>query len=326
MHRVAALTYDGLCTFEFGIAVEVFGLPRPEFDFPWYEFVTVAAEGRRSRALGGIVVEADAGLSALQSADTIILPGWRDRAEQPPQALLDALITAHTRGARLFSICSGVFILAATGLLNARRATTHWRHASVLQVAYPEITVEPDRLYIDEGQIITSAGSAAGIDASLHIIRQDYGSQIANTVARRLVLPPHRDGGQAQYTAPVLPRTGPSMADLMQWVRENLSEPLTMAQLAAQAGMSIRTFQRRFRDEVGSAPITWLQRERLFHAQAMLETSAAPLAEVALAAGFPSLDTFRMAFKRKIGTSPSAYRKRFNQPPKPIPAIAQLSQ
>lgn len=322
MHRVAALTYDQLCTFEYGIAVEVFGLPRPEFDFPWYRFETVAAEARRSRAIGGIVVEADRGLEALQQADTIILPGWRDREAQPPQPLLDALVAAHSRGARLFSICSGVFILAATGLLNGKRATTHWHHAHYLQQTYPEITVTPDVLYIDEGNIVTSAGSAAGIDASLHIVRQDHGSQIANRVARRLVLPPHRDGGQAQYIAPVQPRSGQRMSAVMHWARQNLSAPLSLADLAAQAGMSTRTFQRRFRAETGTAPMAWLQRERLFRAQAMLETDNAALTDIALASGYPSVDTFRIAFNRSVGTSPAAYRKRFSNrrgapPPQP---------
>jgi len=320
MHRVATLTYNGLCTFEFGIAVEVFGLPRPEFNFPWYQFQTVATEGQRSRATGGIIVEADGDLSSLQQADTIIIPGWRDPAEAPPAALLEALRAAHNRGARLLSICSGAFILAATGLLNGKRATTHWHHAEALQNAYPEISVEPDNLYIETGNIITSAGSAAGIDACLHMVRQDFGSHIANTVARRLVLPPHRDGGQAQYIPPAKPRTGQNMGSLMHWARQNLAKPLNMASFAAKAGMSERTFQRRFRQEVGVAPMSWLQRERLFHAQSLLESSPASLPEIARASGYPSLDTFRIAFKRGIGTSPSAYRKQFARSQAPADA------
>jgi len=171
---VAVLAYDGLCTFEFGIAVEVFGLPRPEFDFPWYQFAVVAAEGRRARATGGIVIEADARLNRLDEASTIIVPGWRDRTERPPERLLKAISQASKRGARCLSICSGVFVLAAAGLLDGRRATTHWRHIPDLKRLYPNIHVEEDVLYVDEGNVITSAGSAAGIDACLHVIRKDF--------------------------------------------------------------------------------------------------------------------------------------------------------
>jgi AraC family transcriptional regulator, transcriptional activator FtrA len=180
---VAVLAYDGLCTFEFGIAVEVFGLPRPEFDFPWYRFVVVAAEGRRVHATGGIVIEADARLNRLDEASTIIVPGWRDRTERPPERLLRAISQASKRGARCLSICSGVFVLAAAGLLDGRRATTHWRHIPDLKRRYPNIHVEEDVLYVDEGNVITSAGSAAGIDACLHMIRKDFGSKVANTCA-----------------------------------------------------------------------------------------------------------------------------------------------
>ena len=176
---VAVLAYDGLCTFEFGIAVEVFGLPRPEFDFPWYQFAVVAAEGRRARATGGIVIEADAPLNRLDEASTIIVPGWRDRTERPPERLLKAISQASKRGARCLSICSGVFVLAAAGLLDGRRATTHWRHIPDLKRLYPNIHVEEDVLYVDEGNVITSAGSAAGIDACLHVIRKDFGSKVA---------------------------------------------------------------------------------------------------------------------------------------------------
>ena len=311
MHHVKALIYNGLCTFEFGIATELFALPRPEFP-SWYKFETVALEPE-IQALGGLTIHANGSLKGLQSADTIILPGWRDPAERPPEALLEALRAAHTRGARLFSICSGVFILAATGLLNGKRATTHWRYTDALQARFPEINVQPDVLYVEDGQMLTSAGSAAGIDASLHLIRQDYGSAVANTVARRLVLPPHRDGGQAQFIPPVQPRAGQSMAALMQWARQNLHQPLTVKALAGQAGMSERTFQRRFRAEVGAAPMAWLQRERLFHAQSLLETTSAPLPEVAHLSGYESFDTFRIAFKRALNTAPASYRARFSR-------------
>jgi AraC family transcriptional regulator, transcriptional activator FtrA len=311
---VAVLAYDGLCTFEFGIAVEVFGLPRPEFDFAWYRFAVVAAEGRRARATGGIVVEADAGLDRLDEASTIIVPGWRDRTERPPERILKAISLASKRGARCLSICSGVFVLAAAGLLAGRRATTHWRHIPDLKRLYPDIQVEEDVLYVDEGNVVTSAGSAAGIDACLHLVRKDFGSKVANTVARRLVMPPHRDGGQTQYVAtPVQERPGRTIAEAMEWARLRLAEPIDIADLATIAAMSERTFQRHFREAAGMTPKFWLQRERMFRAQELLETSASPLGEIAELCGYMSLETFRVAFRRALGTSPAAYRKRFRR-------------
>ena len=311
---VALVAYDGLCTFEFGIAIEVFGLARPEFDFPWYRFAVVAAEGRRAKATGGIVVEADSDLGILEKADTIIIPGWRDSTERPPERLLRVLVRASERGARCLSICSGVFVLAAAGLLEGKRATTHWRHIPDLKRLYPNIQVEKDVLYVDEGSLITSAGSAAGLDACLHLVRRDFGSKVANTVARRLVMPPHRDGGQAQYvTAPVQERPGRPIAAVMEWARQRLEEPIDIADLAQRGAMSERTFLRRFREFVGMTPKLWLQRERMFRAQELLEASDMVLADIAEQCGYISLETFRVAFRRTVGTSPTAYRSRFSR-------------
>jgi AraC family transcriptional regulator, transcriptional activator FtrA len=311
---VALVAYDGLCTFEFGIAIEVFGLARPEFDFPWYRFAVVAAEGRRAKATGGIVVEADSDLGILEKADTIIIPGWRDCTERPPERLLRILVRASERGARCLSICSGVFVLAAAGLLEGKRATTHWRHVPDLKRLYPNIQVEEDVLYVDEGSLITSAGSAAGLDACLHLVRRDFGSKIANTVARRLVMPPHRDGGQAQYvTAPVQERPGRPIAAVMEWARQRLEEPIDIVDLAQRGAMSERTFLRRFRESVGMTPKLWLQRERMFRAQELLEASDMVLADIAEQCGYISLETFRVAFRRTVGTSPAAYRSRFSR-------------
>ncbi|WP_315724162.1 MULTISPECIES: transcriptional regulator FtrA [unclassified Bradyrhizobium] len=309
---VAVIAYDGLCTFEFGIAVEVFGLPRPEFDFSWYQFKVVAAEGRRSRAIGGIVVEADAPLARLKNARTIIVPGWRDRNERPPERLLRAIAQASARGARCLSICSGVFVLAAAGLLEGRRATTHWRHIPDLKRLYPDISVEEDTLYVDEGNVITSAGSAAGIDACLHLVRRDFGSKVANSVARRLVMPPHRDGGQAQYVAaPIQARPGRTIGEVMDWARARLSQPIAISAMAKRARMSERTFLRRFNESTGSGPAAWLQRERMARARELLEGATLPLADVSAQCGYQSLETFRVAFRRSVGTSPAAYRARF---------------
>ncbi|WP_316177504.1 MULTISPECIES: transcriptional regulator FtrA [unclassified Bradyrhizobium] len=313
---VAVIAYDGLCTFEFGIAVEVFGLPRPEFDFSWYRFKVVSAEGRRSRAIGGIVVEAGAPLSRLKDARTIIVPGWRDRTERPPERLLRAISQAAARGARCLSICSGVFVLAAAGLLDGKRATTHWRHIPDLKRLYPRIQVEEDTLYVDEGNVITSAGSAAGIDACLHLVRRDFGSKVANTVARRLVMPPHRDGGQAQYVvAPVQARPGRTIGEVMDWARARLAQPIAISAMAKRAGMSERTLLRSFKDSTGASPAAWLQQERMARARELLETATLSLADISAQCGYRSLETFRVAFRRIVGTSPAAYRRRFEARP-----------
>jgi AraC family transcriptional regulator, transcriptional activator FtrA len=311
-HRVAIITYDGLCTFEFGIAVEVFALPRPEFDFPWYDCVVVSAEKKKSRALGGIVVEAAYSLAALAKVDTIIVPGWRDRTERPPEKLLEALRLAEKNGARFVSICSGVFVLAAAGLLKGKKATTHWRHMPDLKRLYPDIAVAEDVLYVDAGNVITSSGSAAGIDACVHLVRRDFGSKIANLVSRRLVMPPHREGGQAQYvSAPVQEQPGRSVGVAMDWARKRLGQPFSISEFAAQAAMGQRTFLRRFQDAVGMTPIHWLQKERMYRARELLETTDMALNFVAEQCGYESLETFRVVFRKVVGVSPAAYRKRF---------------
>lgn len=310
---VAVIAYDGLCTFEFGIAVEVFGLPRPEFDFTWYDFRVVSADGSRLRAVGGIFVEAAPDLSILKRARTIVVPGWRNRGERPPDHLLEAISRASEGGARCLSICSGAFVLAAAGLLNGRRATTHWRHVPDFKQMYPDIQVEEDVLYVDEGDVITSAGSAAGIDACVHLVRRDFGSKIANSVARRLILPPHRDGGQAQFiAAPVQERPGRKVSEVLDWARERLDQPLEVRHLANRAAMSERTLLRRFRESLGLAPGEWLQRERMYRARELLESRDGSLNDIAVECGYRSLEAFRAAFKRIVGTSPAAYRKRFH--------------
>lgn len=309
---VAILAYDGLCTFEFGIAVEIFGLPRPEFDFPWYRHRIVGVEPGPMRAMGGIQVLTDMGLDGLAEARTIIVPGWRDRQETPPVPLLDALRAAHGRGARLLSICSGVFVLAASGLLDGRRATTHWRYAAELAARYPQVTVDPDVLYVDEGDLITSAGSAAGIDACLHLVARDCGSRVANDVARRLVTAPQRSGGQAQFIPAPVPRVARhDLGALLEWARQRLHEPLTVEALARRAAMSERTFLRRFVEATGLTPKAWLQHARLARARELLEHGGESLEAVAERCGFRSLDSFRVAFRTGVGVAPAAYRRRF---------------
>jgi AraC family transcriptional activator FtrA len=293
--RVAALLYDRLGAFEFGIVAEAFALPRPELRVPWYRFTACALERRPARATGGVRIGATAGLDALGRAGTIVIPGWRDAEETPPAALLEAVRRAHRRGARLLSICSGVFVLAAAGVLDGRRATTHWRYVARLRAAYPAIRVEPDVLYVDEGSILTSAGSAAGIDLCLHLIRRDYGAEIAAQVARRMVVPPHREGGQAQYVRePIRPESAGTVDDL-----------------ARRAAMSARTLARRFVAETGTTPHRWLTRQRLIAAQRRLETTTEDMDRVAEAAGFDTAQTLRLHFRRAFGTTPTGYRKRF---------------
>ncbi len=309
---VVAVVYDGLCAFEFGVAAELFGLARPELDVDWYDFSVVSVDEGPLRTLGGATLTASTDLSAVERAGTVVLPGWRDPAEPPPEPLLGAIRSAHGRGARVMSICSGVFVLAATGLLDGRSATTHWRHVERLRVGYPRIRVEPGVLYVDNGSILTSAGSAAGIDAGLHLIRRDHGARVANAVARRLVVPPHRDGGQAQFIdRPVGSDDAPALGAILQWALEHLHEPLTVESLAARSHMSTRTFARRFREATGTTPHRWLTRNRVLRAQELLETTRLGIDEIAALTGLGSAANLRHHFVRIARTTPSRYRAAF---------------
>ncbi|OLL28914.1 transcriptional regulator FtrA [Burkholderia sp. SRS-W-2-2016] len=312
-HLVVALAYDRLCTFEFGCVTELFALERPELGVPWYRFAVCASEPGPIRAAGGITLAAPYTLELLADADTIVIPGWRDADEPPPAALLTAIRAAYERGARLCSICSGVFVLAAAGVLDGKTVTTHWRYADKLQQRYPRLRVQSDALYVDAGQVITSAGSAAGLDMLLHLVRRDHGSAVANRVAQRLVVPPHREGGQAQFVPrPVAHDDSGRIAKLMDWVRGHPAEPHTLRSLAERAAMSPRTLQRQFRDATGMAPYEWLVRERVAIARELLEASAAlPMARVAELAGFGSEESLRRHFRRIALTSPGAYRRKF---------------
>ncbi|WP_144151467.1 transcriptional regulator FtrA [Paraburkholderia sp. BCC1885] len=314
-HLVVALAYDRLCTFEFGCVTEVFALDRPELGIDWYRFAVCASEAGPLHAAGGITISAPYTLRLLDRADTIIVPGWRDADEPPPEAVLKKIRAAHRRGARLCSICSGVFVLAAAGVLDSKTVTTHWRYATKLQQRYPQVRVQPDALYIDDGQIITSAGSAAGLDMLLHLVRRDHGSAVANRVAQRLVVPPHREGGQAQFVPRPMPQDeGGRLAKLMDWVRQHPALSHTLRSLAERAAMSPRTLQRQFRDATGMAPYEWLVRERVAVARELLEVKRSmPIARVAELAGFGSEESMRRHFRRIALTSPSAYREKFGR-------------
>lgn len=311
--HVVALAYDGLCTFEFGCTYEIFGLPRPELNRPWYRFDVCAAEPGPLRAAGGLVVETPYDLGLIERADTVVVPGWRDADAPVPRPLLEALRRVPERGGRLVSICSGVFVLAAAGVLDGRRATTHWRYAALLARRYPDIRVDADVLYVDEGPVLTSAGSAAGLDLCLHIVRRDHGAAVANAVARRLVLAPHREGGQQQFVAAPLAREAGNgrLAALLDWLPGHLDEPLTVADLAGRAGMSLRAFQRRFRQTLGTTPGAWLIRQRVARARELAETTQLSVERIAAEAGFGSVETLRHHFRRLVGTTPSRYRRSF---------------
>lgn len=310
---VVSIVFGGLSVFETGIAAEVFGAERPELTAPLYRFAVAQAEPGLLRTRGGMRLRADAGLDLLEHADWIVVPGWRDVHERPPQRLLDALVAAHARGSRLLSICSGAFVLAAAGLLDGRPATTHWRYVDIFRAQYPQVLLDPDVLYVDDGDIVTSAGSAAGIDACLHVVRKDHGTDIANLVARTLVSSPHRSGGQAQYIpAPVPSRSQAGLSPVLDWARKRLGQPLSIPELAEHAAMSERTFLRRFSEEVGMTPKAWLSQQRVFAAQRLLEASASPIDDIALACGFGSIEAFRLAFRKTTGVAPSVYRERFH--------------
>ena len=312
--HVVALAYDGLCTFEFGIAYEVFGLLRPEMGGGWYRYSVCGIEAGPLKAAGGLTVSVDHGLEVLVEADLIIVPGWRSIDAEVPRELVDALCAAHRRGARIMSLCSGVAVLAATGLLRHRHATTHWRYVASISNRYPDINFDADVLYIDEGSLLTAAGSAAGIDLCLHVVRGDFGAEAANSVARRLVLPPHREGGQAQFIQAPVPqqREGVRLGPLIDWMRQRPDEEQPISLLAAKAGMSQRTFQRRFENTTGQSVGEWLLKERLRHARELLERAgSASLDDIAEASGFGTLATMRHHFRKRLGTSPGAYRKTF---------------
>jgi AraC family transcriptional activator FtrA len=314
---VVALAYDGLCTFEFGVAVEIFGLARPEMGEDWYRFRVAAIEPGPLSAAGGIRVATDGGFKLIEQAGTIIVPGWRGADSPVPERLLRALRRAHDRGARILTFCSGVFVLAATGLLDGRRATTHWRYAERLAATYPDIAVVPDVLYVDEGSLLTAAGSAAGIDLSLHLIRRDWGAAAANSVARRLVVQPHRDGGQAQFIEAPVPeaREGGRLGRLLDRLRVEPAREANIGALAKAAGMSRRTFLRRFKSSTGTTPGAWLAGARVARARELLTASGCDIEEVAQASGFGSAATLRHHFRRHVKVSPSAYRRRFGMAP-----------
>ncbi|HEY3472539.1 MAG TPA: helix-turn-helix domain-containing protein [Amycolatopsis sp.] len=303
MHAVALAATDGMLSFELTIATEVFG-ENPRYDF--------AVCGREAVRVGRFLLEPDAGLDRLAGADTVLVPGWADVDADPPADLVDAVRAAHARGARVASLCTGAFVLAAAGLLDGLRATTHWAHTDVLAARYPRVTVDPDVLYVDNGRVLTSAGKAAAMDLCLHLVRTDHGPSAANAVARRLVVPPHRAGGQAQFvTTPVPTRDDHPLAALLPWITARLDQPLTVEDLARQANLSSRHLGRHFRAVTGTTPLRWLLTQRIRRAQELLETTDAGVEVIAESVGMGTATTLRRHFNRAVGVPPDTYRRTF---------------
>ena len=314
MHTVAVLIYDAVNPFELGVATDIFGFERPELGVRWYRFLICADEPRPIRSSVGLLLTTPYTLEHANTADTIIVPGSRPGMVPVSETLLETLRQSYQRGVRLIALCTGTFLLAAAGLLDGRYVTTHWAWATQLAKQYPQVHVDPRKLYIDDGQILTSAGTTAAIDLSLHVVRQDYGAEIATAIARRMVAPLHREGGQAQYIEMPFPplslKEEPFDATLA-WIIDHLQEQLTVEQMAAQAMMSPRTFARHFQATLGTTPYQWVLRQRIVLAQRWLETTDKTIEEVASRCGFSSATTLRLHFQRLLRIPPQRYRSVF---------------
>lgn len=313
MRTVACIVLPGFAPFEFGLACEAFGLDRSDDGIQNFDFRVVTAEPGIVPSKLGFSLNVDHDLSFAYEADLVVVsPIPREYWGSVDERVLDAVRAAAARGAWLLSVCSGSFVLGAAGVLDGRRATTHWMYADTMAATFPAAEIDPNVLYVQDGRIITSAGTAAGIDACLHLLRIELGAEAANTIARRMVVPPQRDGGQAQFIARPLPETrSQSLAAVTEWMLDNLRQDLTVEQLAARAHMSPRTFARRFKADLGTTPAAWLGRQRLIHAQRLLEQTELGLDAIAYECGFGSAAVLRQNFARTLGTTPTAYRSRF---------------
>ncbi|MBZ9640771.1 helix-turn-helix domain-containing protein [Streptomyces sp. PSKA30] len=307
---VAVLLFSGGPIFESSIPLSVFGIDRQDAGVPRYRLLVCGGEEGPLRTTGGLELSAPHGLEAIARAGTVVVPAWRSITSPPPEEALDALRRAHEEGARIVGLCTGAFVLAAAGLLDGRPATTHWMYAPTLAKRYPSVHVDPRELFVDDGDVLTSAGTAAGIDLCLHIVRTDHGNEAAGALARRLVVPPRRSGGQERYLDRSLPEEigADPLAEVVAWALEHLHEQFDVETLAARAYMSRRTFDRRFRSLTGSAPLQWLITQRVLQAQRLLETSDYSVDEVAGRCGFRSPVALRGHFRRQLGSSPAAYR------------------
>ena len=315
-HRVAVLLFDRPAMFEMSVAIEVWGNDRTHQGVPYSEVRMCSNEGPTLQVDSGFEMKLDHDLAALEWADTVVIPnGPRPNPTDPvDEQVLDALRAAYARGARLLSFCSGAFTLAATGLLDGREATTHWTYINQFRARFPSIELNPDVLYVGGDRLYSSAGTAAAIDLCLHLAREDWGADVANTIARRMVVPPHRDGGQAQFVEQPVPTSVDVDADLravLQWVEGNLDRELTVDELARRAAMTPRTFARRFKAATGTTPLQWVLHQRVVAAQRLLEASSVSIDEVAATVGFASAAALRQHFTKVVGSTPSAYRATF---------------
>lgn len=310
LRRVAAIAVPQVSAFELGLVCEVFGVDRSDTGGPRFDLTVCTPDPGLLPMRPGLHLDVPAGLEATEDADLVVVLPYGAPYELP-EPVLDALRAAHARGAWVMSICSGTFALGEAGLLDGRRCTTHWMYADDLARRYPQAQVDPAVLYVEDDGIISSAGTSAGIDACLHLVRRELGAQQAAVVARRMVVPPHRDGGQAQYVDTPLPCDADTLAPLLAWMVEHLDQELTVPDLAARALMSERTFARRFRAETGTTPAAWVTRQRLVRAQEMLERTSAGIDEIARTSGFGSAAILRHHFARVLSTSPQAYRRQF---------------
>ncbi|MEC4019492.1 helix-turn-helix domain-containing protein [Streptomyces sp. H27-D2] len=316
LKNVAAVLIDGVQPFELGVLCEVFGVDRSEQGLPVYDFAVAAAEKSPVRIHSSFTIDTPYGLDRLEEADLVAVPAGADfAAREYPPGLLLALRRAVDRGARVLSVCSGAFALGAAGLLDGRDCTTHWRHSDELAARFPLARVQPDVLYVEDGPVITSAGTSAGIDACLHLVRREQGSAVANAIARRMVVPPHREGGQAQYIDRPLPQGRcDTVGSVLGWMERHLDREITVDDLAARAHMSPRTFARRFQQETGTTPYRWLLGQRVLLARELLEGTDETVDAVAARAGFGNAATLRHHFARWVGTTPQAYRRTFRDP------------
>jgi AraC family transcriptional activator FtrA len=313
-HTVAILVDDGFSPLEFSVACEIFGFDRSDLGAPWYDFLVCGSHPGPISAQVPFHLIAPHGLEGLRLADTVVVPPI-DEVESVSEAVLEELRQAHRRGARMISLCTGAFVLAEAGLLDGRKATTHWRHTEELMKRYPAVKVDRDVLYVDEGDVLTSAGSAASMDLCLHVVRCDFGADIANHVARRCVVPPHRDGGQAQFVDEPFTamQADNPFVETLAWLAEHLGDPVTVEDLARRATMSPRSFARRFRAATGTTPHRWLVRQRVLFAQRLLETTDLAIEEIAWRCGLGTASNLRLQFSSHVRASPGAYRRTFHQ-------------
>ncbi len=317
---VAVILFSNGPMFESAVPISVFGVDRRDAGVPHYRLLVCAGEPGQLPTTAGLRLAAPYGLEATERAGTVIVPTWRAPGETPPEPVLAALRRAHHEGARIVGLCAGAFVLAAAGLLEGRPATTHWMYAPALAKRYPRVRVDPRELYIDDGDLLTSAGTAAGIDLCLHLVRTDHGPGVANALARRLVVPAHRSGGQAQYIDHALPEeiVGDPLAEVIAWALDHVGEDIDVDAMAARAYMSRRTFDRHFRTLTGSAPLQWLLTQRVLRAQRLLETTELSVEDVAQCSGFRSPVALRGHFRRLLGISPATYRDSFHSGELPL--------